>query len=184
MKEKGFILTAGCLDSGGRCELHLYGSGTCGPFLLVFSPHKPLFFIERSCPEDFTRGIERKPLELRSFGGNPADGLYFKTMNEYFSEKRRLAELGVRLFESDIRAEDRFLMERFINCGLAVEGTPLRRGGMNIFRNPVIRTRRIQAGAHSPLDRSRDRHRREHIFGRVPPERRKGKAACADEGKQ
>lgn len=145
MIETGFILTTGCADRSGRCELYFYGTGEAGPFQIIITPHKPLFFTGRDCPPDYTEDIERKELALSSFSGKPLDALYFNTLNSYFNGRRMLKELNIRLYESDIRAEDRFLMERFINGSLLIEGEPQKQGKLNVFTNP-----RIKAAEYHP----------------------------------
>ncbi len=139
MIETGFILTAHCLDAGGRCELHYYGKGINGPFKLVFSPHKPVFFIRRDTEQKFTSGIERREVNLTDIGNNPVDALYFNTLNGFFEARRHFRDTGVRMYESDIRAEDRFLMERFINGSLEIKGNPQKKGPLDIYYNPGIR---------------------------------------------
>jgi len=50
-----------------------------------------------------------------------------------------LKEQHVRLYESDVRAEDRFLMERYIKSAVEIDGEPEITGNLRIFRNPRIR---------------------------------------------
>ncbi|MBI9106455.1 MAG: DNA polymerase II [Spirochaetales bacterium] len=137
-KETGFILTSHCLDIKGKCELHFYGTGSNGPFKLIFSPHRPLFFVNRNFPIENTSEYERKELAMVDFADNKVDALYFNSLNSFFDCRRRLKENGIRLYESDIRAEDRFLMERYINGGIEIEGTSYKNGNLNIFHNPGI----------------------------------------------
>lgn len=134
----GFLLTVESLDIQGRCELHLYGSGDSGPFKVIFTHHQPLFFISSDTPEILTEAYERKALNLVDFNDNPVDGVYFNSLDAYFNAKRDFREKHIRLFESDIRAEDRFLMERHINGGVLIEGISRKEGNLTIFRNPKI----------------------------------------------
>ena len=135
---RGFILTAHCLDIKGRCELHYYCRGDDGPFKLVFSPHKPVFFIDRETPGALTAGVERKPVDLSNFAGKPVDALYFDTLNSYFESRKNFRASGIRMYESDIRAEDRFLMERFINGSLTASGDARSEGKTAVLKNPQI----------------------------------------------
>ena len=135
----GFILTAESLDINGRCELRFYGSSPEGPFLAVINPHKPLFFIKRSCPSGYTNTLERKPVEMSDFDGNPVDAVYFNSLADFFEARRFLSEKNITLYESDIRAEECFLMERFINSSVYIDGSPVREGNLDVFRNPVIK---------------------------------------------
>lgn len=138
VKETGFLLTVESLDIQGNCELHFYGSGTQGPFKIVYTAHSPLFFINSDTPYEKTEHYERKKLNLNDFNDNSVDGLYFKSLNAFFTAKRDLQGKNVRLFESDVRAEDRFLMERHINGGVCIEGEAFTEGKLSVFRNPII----------------------------------------------
>lgn len=138
--ETGFLLTQESLDIQGKCELHFYGSGKEGPFKIVYTRHEPLLFINRDCPDELTARYNRKELDLVDFNDSPVDGLYFESLDQFFKGKRELQEKHIKLFESDIRAEDRFLMERRINGGIYVEGKSLREGNLNVFYNPKIKS--------------------------------------------
>ena len=136
---KGYILTADSLDTKNGCELRFYGTGQRGTFLLRYPGHKPVFFIGRECPAELTSGIERRGIDLTDFSGCPLDAVYFKSIDESFLIKKQLQQAGIRMYESDVRPEDRFLMERFINSSLCIEGRPVNRGSIEVFTNPVIR---------------------------------------------
>ncbi len=135
----GFILTSESRDTGGRCELCYYLITDEGPALAVIENHKPLFFIRADTSPVFTERYERRSLELTDFSGNPADALYFQSLKDFFDAKRFLRQQGVTLYESDVRAEDRFLMERFIRGSVKVEGVPEKKGSLTVFRNPVLK---------------------------------------------
>ena len=137
--ETGFLLTIESLDIRGRCELHLYGTGSSGPFKIIITSHKPLFFVNRNCPAHYTSPNERKELDLLNFSEEPVDGIYFNSLDAFFNCKRKLQDKQVRLFESDIRAEDRFLMERHIIGGISIEGKSVSENGLSVFRNPKIK---------------------------------------------
>jgi len=139
VNETGFLLTVESLDIKGRCELHFYGSGTQGPFKIIYNSHQPLFFINSSTPEELTGEHERKTLSLNDFNDNPVDGIYFNSLDSFFSTKREFQEKHIKLYESDIRAEDRFLMERHINGALFIEGEMVKEGNLSVFRNPKIK---------------------------------------------
>ena len=135
----GFILTAESFDINRKCEFRFYGRGDSGPFLVRITKQKPLFFIKSSCPYEFTHNLERKHLDLSDFSGNPVDAVYFESLDSFFSGKRYLKENNITLYESDLRAEDRFLMERFINGSVLIEGNPEKRGNLSEYINPVLK---------------------------------------------
>ena len=45
---EGYILTRECLEEGGKHRLHFTGIGWDGPFEIVITNNRPLFFIPRS----------------------------------------------------------------------------------------------------------------------------------------
>ncbi len=131
-----FLLTSDAADDRGGCELRFHGIGPEGPLLIRIPSHRPVFFIPRDAALPEGISAERRPLELTSFDGTPADGLYFITISAYRDGRRRLTEAGVRTWESDVRPEDRFLMERFITGSARVEGSGIKDGHLTIFDNP------------------------------------------------
>lgn len=157
-----FILTAEAEDSGGGCRLLFWCIGLEGPALIRIHDHRPIFFIEgsrsagkaagyaRGRPDsggdgeagdgELPAGIrcERRPLALAGLEGIPVDGLYFRTLKDYREARLRLSEMGIRMWESDVRPEDRYLMERFIAGSVRVRGAMHREGGLRIFDNPGL----------------------------------------------
>ena len=157
-----FILTAEAEDSGGGCRLLFWCIGLEGPALIRIHDHRPIFFIEgsRSAGKDasYARGrpdsggdgeagggglpagirCERRSLALAGLEGIPVDGLYFRTLKDYREARLRLSEMGIRMWESDVRPEDRYLMERFIAGSVRVRGAMHREGGLRIFDNPGL----------------------------------------------
>ncbi|MBN1105026.1 MAG: hypothetical protein JXL84_16545, partial [Deltaproteobacteria bacterium] len=119
---KGFLLTHDYRDQGGQAQIHLYGTGEEGPFLIIADNQNPLFFIRRESflPEEFQRKVrfERKPVELETFSRQPVDCLYFSSKSDFFTGRDLLKEMGIPLFESDVTLPERYLMERFIKGGL------------------------------------------------------------------
>ena len=132
------MLTSDSLDDSGGCELRFWGITPDGPLLIRIPNHKPLFFIRKDAvlPRDIH--AERRELELITFEGEGVDGLYFSTLQAYREGRRRLAEEGIRTWESDVRMEDRFLMERFITGSARVEGRFLPDGKLKISNNPRL----------------------------------------------
>jgi len=131
-----FLLTSGCADVGGLCELFFWGRGSEGPILVRISGHRPVFFIHSdvSLPADF--GAERRQLKMSSFEGKSVDGLYFSSLAAYHRGRSRLTEAGIRTWESDVRPEERFLMERFIHGSARLKGKAIIRSRHWEFLNP------------------------------------------------
>jgi len=95
-----------------------------------------VFFVHAdvSLPADFE--AERRPLKMLSFEGKSVDGLYFSSLAAYHRGRSRLAETGIRTWESDVRPEERFLMERFVHGSARLKGKALIRNRYKEFCNP------------------------------------------------
>lgn len=117
MIQKGhaFILTGHSEDQGNEHIIRFWCIGEQGPFEVLISGQKPLFFIEKGAQiPELPHGGERRNLGLKTFGGSQVDALYFLTQKSLNEFKDKLYQLGVRTFEADVRSHERFLMERFI----------------------------------------------------------------------
>ncbi len=139
--EKGFLLTSHFEDYKGEHLLRFYGAGETGPFCLEFTGQYPVFFISRAEAKlPNLRGLrERKEVKLESMTELPVDALYFLTYRDLREAKDELAQKGVRTYESDVRAPERFLMERFINGSLEFSGEFVDKRGTKFYRNPSIK---------------------------------------------
>jgi DNA polymerase-2 len=134
---KGFLLTSSITERSGKQLINYFGRGEQGPFKLTFDQERPVFFIDRQ-EEDFqATGMERKPVSLKTFSGEMVDACYFQTQQQLYQLKDKRPSL--RTFESDVRAQERFLMERFIFGTLEVSGQGVMEKGLLTFQNPQIR---------------------------------------------
>ena len=131
-----FLLTLSCTDVKGFCELFFWGRDSEGPILVRIPRHRPVFFIHADVdlPADFE--VERRRLEMNSFDGKAVDGLYFPSLAAYHEGRRKLTEAGIRTWESDVRPEERFLMERFIHGSARLRGEALIKDRYREFVNP------------------------------------------------
>jgi DNA polymerase-2 len=139
---EGYILTRECRESNGRHGLHYIGVARDGPFEIVITTNRPLFFIPRTMA--LPRGLvhaERRPVDLASFDGSPVDAVYFRTQNDLYRARDRLKAQGTPTFEADVRPEERFLMERFIYGGVEFEGDYRQVDGMRQFVDPKMRSK-------------------------------------------
>lgn len=139
--EKGFLLTGHYEDLRGEHTLRYFGKSESGPFALEFFGNYPVFFINReesNLPN--LRGLrERKSVPLQSMAGQEVDALYFQTMRDLLDGRDTLADKGIRTYESDVRAPERFLMERFINGAVEFDGEFREVNGVKVFKNPQLR---------------------------------------------
>lgn len=136
-----FLLTSEWVDEGDNHELRFYGkSDSLGPVELIFDETKPVFFVDR---EEILPNLEfeyeRKPVKLTTMAGRPVDGLYFRTWRELSLANERFRATGVRHYEADVRPDDRFLMERFINGMARISGEYEQKERLAVFRNPKIK---------------------------------------------
>jgi DNA polymerase II len=139
---KGFILTAHSEDFSGRHQIRYFGQSPQGPFELLFTEEKPLFFVERGQEIPHRAFVKQKEVALKSFSGQAVDSLYFSTQKDLYDYREELRQKGTRTFEGDIRSSERFLMERFIKG--SVEFCPGPKGkvlekGVWKFENPLVR---------------------------------------------
>ena len=139
---KGFILTSTSTDNRGRAEVHYYGRGEKGPFKIVITNPKPLFFVKQKVNLPELPGLYTRDLDLKTFRGEPVKGLYFDTFDHYYNARRELHSKGVTTFESDVWPADRYLMERFIRTGVEIPGVPEQEysgsGTLTLWRDPVL----------------------------------------------
>jgi len=97
-----------------------------------------MFFIHSdvSLPSNF--GAERRRLEMKSFDGKAVDGFYLHSLKAYHEVRYKLEEAGIRIWESDVRPEERFLMERFIHGSARLSGEVIIRDRYKEFVNPIF----------------------------------------------
>jgi DNA polymerase-2 len=136
---RGYILTRECMEAKGSHRLRYTGICDQGPFEIVISRKWPLFFIERdTLLPDLFMEFDRRQVNLASFYGTPVDALYFKTQNLLYQARKILQGKGIKTFEADLRPEERFLMERFIQGGIQFQGPCRTRGKVLEFLDPTI----------------------------------------------
>ncbi len=136
---KIFILTGEWQDIRGKNVLKFVGtSDDLGTVELIF-PNNPVFFIERkSFISNLSVPYNRKEVELKSFDEKKVDALYFNTQRDLKSAEEELERMSVTTFESDVDPARRFLMERFINAQVQVDGFSNQKKYLTSFTNPKI----------------------------------------------
>ena len=133
-----FLLTRQWRDTRGGLELTFWGTSESGPVRVQIDDESAVCFIAGDASIGSTQ-IERRPLDLRTLEGAAVDGLYFRHQRDLADARDRLRANGVRLYESDLKPSDRYLMERFVTGAVKVRGTPLKREGFIDFRNPSLK---------------------------------------------
>lgn len=139
----GFLLTRQWRDTPNGIELEYWASSPQGPLRLRFTNQQAVCFIGRATSLDQAPlaniPCTRKPLELTALNGEPVDGLYFNQQRDLQRLRELADDQGGMLYESDIKANDRFLMERFITAPLSIRGQAQQRRGYLELINPQIK---------------------------------------------
>ncbi len=138
-KLKGFLLSRNWRDGPNGIDLDFWISTKQGPAHIIIKNQQAVCFIERKKPLELDTGIERKSLQLNTLKGQPVDGLYFKQQRKLTELRERLSLDKSILCESEIKPNDRYLMERFITATLSVEGEATQKAGYLEFINPLLK---------------------------------------------
>jgi len=137
---KGFILSSSYSDTSSGIELNFYLKTDQGPAKVIISNFRPVFFIESKVSGvKIPKLFERKSVGLKSFAKEPLDAIYFSKQVDLFEARDFLADNGMRTYESDVRPNERFLMERFINGDVELQGESHERGKLKVFINPKLK---------------------------------------------
>lgn len=136
---KVFILTGEWQDVRGRSVIRFIGtSEELGTVELIFS-NNPVFFVEhKSFIERLSVPFNRKEVELRNFDERKVDALYFNSQRDLNTAVEEIESMGIKTYESDVDPARRFLMERFINAQVQVEGICEKKKSFYSFTNPTI----------------------------------------------
>ncbi len=137
------LLTRQWRDGPAGLEITLWAASDSGPVRVVVSGEEAVCFVERAATlpagdSDDAR-CRRRSLELRSLDGSAIDGLYFRNQRDLLRARDAFKRCGARLFETDLKPADRFLMERFVTSAFSVEGKARVRERWMEFGNPRIR---------------------------------------------
>ena len=126
---EGFILTRHVRESGNRAYLEYWLLSDMGPLCVRTDFQKAVFFILSDEQDAAVTFLERKrikydcaPLSLKTFQHKVVSALYFQNTHQCYQARVLLTENGISCFESDIRIDDRFLMERYIYGSMRCHG--------------------------------------------------------------
>jgi DNA polymerase-2 len=137
---KVFILTGEWQDIRGKNFLKFIGtSEEHGTVELVF-PNSPVFFVEKNVIiSNLPVLFSRKEVELKNFEDNRVDALYFNTQRDLKIAVEEIEKTGIKTYEADIDPSKRFLMERFINAQVEIEGNSVENESYTSFTNPKVK---------------------------------------------
>ncbi|WP_261817243.1 DNA polymerase II [Vibrio gallicus] len=126
---RGFILTRQARDIGTTSQIDLWITTATGPALVQVTDQESVFFIHTSLQTDVealaaTHNIRCRfrALTLETFALETVTACYLSTQKEARHLEQLLNQAQIPLFEADIRLADRYLMERFIQGQIEVEG--------------------------------------------------------------
>ncbi len=136
---KVFILTGEWMDVRGKNVLRFIGTSDKLRIVEMTFSNNPVFFIEnKSIITRLSVPFNRKEVELKNSEEKKVDALYFNSQRDLKTAAEELEGMAIRTFESDIDPARRFLMERFINAQVQVEGTFDKKKYLTSFSNPKI----------------------------------------------
>src|SRR5512134_471310 len=147
MSFRGFITQAsyriGTTQDGHRYPVvHLYGRLEDGAtFLVRDDRQRPRFYIRAAdAARARAAGItEAKPVDKRTFSGAPACRLDFEVPGDVPAVRDRLHAAGIDTFEADVRFAVRYLIERGVKAGCAIDGDARPGQGVTwVFDNPTL----------------------------------------------
>lgn len=136
---QGFILQDQIIDRNDHMELVYWVKTPEDVVKVIITTEKPLFFIESDVELNMSFQGERRKLSLKAFNGRTVDGIYFNKHKDLLDTREHFHKNGIRTYESDVRPNERFLMERFINGEVMLQGPCQKIGKTRVFTNPQIK---------------------------------------------
>ncbi|MFP6582913.1 MAG: DNA polymerase II [Candidatus Hydrogenedentota bacterium] len=134
---EGLILSRRWFEERGGLTFEYWVRSEDGPIRVLVPGQESVFFVaqDTTLPDASFRRVNRP---LKTLSGELVDALYFRshrTLRDYASQ---LKGRGIATFESDVKAEDRYLMERFVFGSVRVEGESRSCEGYREFVSPHL----------------------------------------------
>lgn len=126
-KIEGFILTSSSFDQDDALVIKYYGQSDQGSFLVTIDQFQNYFFKESKTPTSY-----------QSLSGKWAEKVEFRTQAKLKSGRKELEDQGLKTFEADVRAHERFLMDNNIFAQVTITGKSFIKDGLICFLNPKI----------------------------------------------
>lgn len=124
---EAFILKGSSFDYDNLTVIKLYGQSDKGSFVATINQFQNYFFIE-----------SREPTSFKSLDGKWVEKIMCRTQDELNKLKQDFITKGIRTFESDIKALDRYLMDNDIFAQVRIQGDGVMKNGVLSFDNPKI----------------------------------------------
>jgi DNA polymerase-2 len=133
-KVTGYLLTRHWRDTDNGVELSFWGATSQGPVNVQITGQESVCFVKRSSSLTLPTRARRVQRALAHLDGTPVDAIYFAQQRDLQTFRQTTDEL----LESDIKPNDRYLMERFITTGFSATGTSSVINGVSTFVNPKL----------------------------------------------
>jgi DNA polymerase-2 len=130
--ERGFLLTRHWHDGDQGVEVEFWLATDNGPRCVRLPPQPAVAFVpaeQRAAAEPILageQGATLRELQLTDFRHRPVLGLYCRHYRQLLRLEKRLRQVGVNVYEADVRPPERYLMERFVTAPVRIEGAQLR----------------------------------------------------------
>ncbi|TLU66439.1 DNA polymerase II [Thalassotalea litorea] len=126
----GFVLSRQIQENRQGIQLVFWLHTDNGPVKLEIDGEKAVFFVETTSAPHAVKTLNQhnishqtQELNLTNYNHNQVTGFYFQRLNQFYVARDRLKDQGIKVYEDDVRPDDRFLMERFIYGSLVFTGT-------------------------------------------------------------
>ena len=150
----GFLLSRQAFETKRGIDLSYWLATEAGPVQLIIEAQEAVCFFPaeqrellESCLGETSDKWRIAATSLRNFSHEPVMALYAKSTRVMGELRRRLVAEGVAISEADVRASDRYLMERFISGSLYFEVNPTQRAENT---PPTLHQPRIKSGVYRP----------------------------------
>lgn len=124
---EAFIFKGSSFDYDNQTFIKLYGQSNQGSFLVTINQFQNYFFVE-----------SKQPTSFKSLDGYWVEKVVCRTQEELKSKCQTFISQGLRTFESDIKALERYLMDSHIFAQINIEGNGVMKDGLLTFENPKI----------------------------------------------
>ncbi len=124
---EAFIFKGSSFDYDNRTIIKLYGQSSQGSFLVTINQFQNYFFVE-----------SKHPTSLKSLSGHYVEKIVCNTQEELKAKCQKFATEGLKVFESDIKPLERYLMDNNIFAQINIRGRAIMKDGLLTFENPEI----------------------------------------------
>lgn len=124
---EAFIFKGTSFDYDNRTVIKLYGQSNQGSFLVTINQFQNYFFVE-----------SKQPTSFKSLDGYWVEKVVCNTQEDLRTKCQSFVSQGLRTFESDIKALERYLMDSHIFAQINISGNGNMKDGLLTFENPKI----------------------------------------------